>query len=145
MVGTVIGIFGLIGLGIFAGARAFILEYQEEKTYPNPAWDTNATMQLYLWRQEQRQEKERCPDCQGIRCWDWRKEGRGCGENPSLSTGTYDILTDGKHNKFTVKLVPDSWWPLPLTRMGRINPHLWQKMTDHAQILINQRRAVALP
>lgn len=134
-------IFGGLGAGTFLVARELLFE----KTQPVYGWDTSGTRELLVMRQERRKEKEACPYCHGVRCWDWVREGRSCEDNPTLSTGTGDILTVGRHNKFSIRLVPDSWWPIPLTRMGRLNPHLWAKVADHAQILVSYRRAVALP
>lgn len=135
----------LISIGMFAGIKAFLLEYREEQRHPVPAWDATATQELHLWRREQQREQERCPGCQGTRCWDWRREGRSCKENPTTASPDPDPLKQGRHHVFTLRPVPSGWWPIPRTRMARLNPHLWAKVADHCQIPVVYPRVVALP
>lgn len=137
-------IVGGLTSGVFLVAR----ELLAEKAGPAPAgWDMDATgrVNLMMWRHEQEKDKKRCPGCGGTRCWDWTREGRSCEENPTLSGSTTDPFAEGRHNKHTVKLVPDGWWPLPKSRFARMRPHLWAMVADHAQILVTYNRKVALP
>lgn len=148
-----IGLWIAIAVGIIAGtvfmyvlARAWLLEQREERLNPTPEWDASARVELLMMRHQQEKDRKRCPGCNGTRCYDWNEEGRSCAENPTVADGTgRDPLREGRHQQGKVRLVPDGWWPIPQTLMGRTHPHLWALVADHAQILVTCPRKVALP
>jgi len=125
-------------------AHAFLREEAEAKAAPMREWDVSARVELLMMRHAQEKDKKRCPGCGGTRCYDWVRNGRSCTEPPTLSPGV-DSRSQGKHRHGLVKLVPDGWWPLPRTTMARLKPHLWEKVADHAQIVVTPQRVVALP
>lgn len=135
----------LIVTGLGIGTYLFTRQLLDEKRNPVPEWDRHATQELHLWLREQEKDKKRCPDCQGTRCWDYTRNERGCGESPTLADSPPNILAQGRHHFHTIIKVPAGWWPLPRTRMGRLNPELWRKVADHAKIPVVYPRVCALP
>lgn len=130
---TILG--GLVAL--FFIARELLAEIQQGSNL------TYSTMELFLFRQAQEKEKVRCPHCGGTRCWDVRREGRPCGDNPTEAKTAASYLV-GEHSLHGVKEAVAGWWPLPRTLAARTRPDLWRKVAGHCQIALARPR-VALP
>lgn len=127
----------LILFGLTFASLAFIVQYWferlDERRNQQRGWHEQDTDELQIMRNEAQRERETCPSCKGTRCWDWRREGRQCAENPTEADGNNDYLV-GRHDRFAMVPVAMNWWPHPKSRFGRTRPDLWKRVAGHCQI-----------
>lgn len=139
----------VILFGLMFAVLAFLVqlwfERQDEKQNHTPGWDEQDTDELQIMhseaqleRFEAQRERETCPNpnCKGTRCYDWRRNGRSCAENPTEADGKNDYLV-GRHDRFAVVRVASNWWPNPKSRYGRTRPDLWKRVAGHCQIALH--------
>lgn len=150
--GVSIIFFAILALILGAAVVAAVMVARElwsERSDRRPGWDLQPTSELAVMQWEQRKERARCPvgrdGCGGTRCWDWRRNHRPCGDNPTLAEDSPDPLSLGMHHHHTVLKAAPGWWPVPKTRAGRRNPHLWRKVAAHCQVSLARPVGVVLP
>lgn len=132
-------ILAIFGIALLAGGvavvfflfREFFAETQDDNSHEYDPAD------LFRLRQAQEKDKVRCPDCGGTRCWDVRRNGRPCGNNPTESTTVAEYLV-GRHSVHGLQAAVAGWWPLPKTLAARVNPDLWAKVAGHCQVALTR-------
>ena len=141
-IGVVLFLFTFASLAFLV---TVYFERRDARLNPVQGWDESPTSELTMWVEQDRREKETCPHCRGRRCYDFRVNGRPCGENPTEAVEGKKATLIGRHFKHTVIPVPAGWWPLPKTHMARTRQDLWAKAALHCQIALGHGRAVGLP
>lgn len=136
--------FWMVISALLVGVAYWLAMYWLEESASDPetaGWDRGYSSDFrYMVSESQRHSP--CPHCKGIRCWDWRFNGKTCEKSPTRAE--FSSVLMGQHGQYTVKPAVAGWWPLPKTVFGKVRRDLWAQVANHCQISL-AKPARALP